>query len=231
MRKLQIRPALSPVVAFLGSLALGIDKLFRRRWPRCAATDLTVSEMKVNEIGEDFEILWNEKLGEGTRLLADRSLEFLRWHYEVPGDRAKTSVLCCRKQGRLFGYLVIRDEAGLANGSRRSLIADMLVKQDDPEILRILIVAAHKHAKQAGSHVLEVQGFPAGIRRLCAQWNPYKRTFPATPFFYRGATPALHKTLSDSAVWYGTPFDGDTTLMPELSDAGEHSQSASLSKP
>jgi len=79
-----------------------------------------------------------------------------------------------------------------------------------------LIVAAYKHAKKAGSHVLEVQGFPANIRRLCAQWNPYSRTFPATPFYYKGATPELHKTLSDGALWYGTPFDGDTTLMPEM---------------
>jgi hypothetical protein len=216
MRKLQIKPALSPVVGILASLALRMDKLFRRRWPRGSAKDLTLSEIKVSEIGEDFEILWNEKLGEGTRLLADRSLEFLRWHYNVPKDGAKTSVLCCRKQGQLIGYLMIRDEAGNANGLRRSLVADMIAKQDDPEIVKALIVAAYKHAKQAGSHVLEVQGFPAGIRRLCAQWNPYSRTFPATPFYYKGAAPALHKTLSDGALWYGTPFDGDTTLMPEL---------------
>jgi len=189
---------------------------FRRRWPRGSAKDLAVSEIKVSEIGEDFEILWKEKLGEGTRLLADRSLEFLRWHYNVPCDGAKTSVLCCRKQGQLIGYLVIRDEAGNANGLRRSLIADMLVKQDDPETLKLLIVAAYKHAGRAGSHVLELQGFPANIRRLCAQWNPYSRSFPATPFYYKGAAPAMHKALSDGALWYGTPFDGDTTLMPEI---------------
>jgi hypothetical protein len=52
--------------------------------------------------------------------------------------------------------------------------------------------------------------------------------FPATPFYYKGATPELHKTLSDGAAWYGTPFDGDTTLMPELPEAAESSQSASL---
>ena len=228
MRKLEIKPSLSPFVGFLGSIALGIDKLFRRRWPRGSAKDLKVSEMKAGEFGEEFEILWNEKLAEGTRLLADRSLEFLRWHYAVPGDGAKTSVLCCRKNGRLFGYLMIRDESGLANGLRRSLVADMLVKQDDPEAVNSLMVAAYNHAKRAGSDVLEVQGFPAGIRSLCSQWNPYNRTFPATPFYYKGAVPALHKTLADGAAWYPTPFDGDTTLMPELSGTAEDSQSANL---
>jgi hypothetical protein len=92
----------------------------------------------------------------------------------------------------------------------------MIARQDDPEIISALIAAAYKNAKRAGSIVMELQGFPSGIRHLCAQWNPYTRTFPATPFYYKGATPALHKTLSDSAPWYGTPFDGDTTLMPEV---------------
>ena len=216
LKKLQVKPSLSPVLGVLGSIAVRIDTVFRGRKPRRPAKNLSVSEMKVSEIAEEFEILWNEKLAEGTRLLADRSLEFLRWHYSVPQDGAKTSFLCCRKDGRLVGYLVIRDETGGANGSRRSLIADMLVKLDDPEILKTLMVAAYKHAKRAGSNVLEAQGFPAGIRRLFLQWNPYSRKFPATPFYYKGAAPAMHKTLADGALWYGTPFDGDTTLMPEL---------------
>jgi len=216
MKKLQIKPALTNVLGPLGAVGVGMDKLLRGRWPRRPAKAFTVSEMKASEIGEEFENLWKEKLGEGTRLLADRSVETMRWHYDLPRDRAKTSVICCRKQGQLLGYLVIRDEAGQTNGSRRSLVADMLARQDDPEILRTLIVAAYKHAKHAGSHVLEVQGFPAHIRRLCAQWNPYMRSFPATPFYYKGAVPALHKTLADGEAWYGTPFDGDTTLMPEL---------------
>jgi len=216
LKKLQIKPALSKIVGAAASIAVGMDKVFRGRYPRSSAKGLIINEIKTNEIGNEFEILWNEKLGEGTRLLADRSLEFLQWHYNVPGDSAKTSVLCCRKEGKLVGYLVIRDEAGNPYGLRRSWVVDMIVKQDDPDILRTLIVAAYKHAKKAGSHVLEVQGFPANIRRLCAEWNPYSRTFPATPFYYKGATPELHKRLSDGALWYGTPFDGDTTLMPEI---------------
>jgi len=216
MKKLQVKPALSKIVGPAASIAVGLDKLVRGRYPRGSANDLTVIEIKPTEIGNDFEILWNEKLAEGTRLLADRSVEFLRWHYSVPDDGAKTSVLCCRKNGQLVGYLVVRDEAGNANGLRRSWVVDMLVKQGQTEIIKTLIAAAYKHGKKAGSHVLEVQGFPANIRSLCAQWNPYSRTFPATPFYYKGANPELHKTLLNGALWYGTPFDGDTTLMPEI---------------
>ena len=230
LKKLQIKPALSPFVGVLGSLALRIDKLLRRRWPRGSAKDLSVSEIKPSEIGEEFETLWNEKLSEETRLLADRSVEFLHWHYDVPADRSRTSVLCCRKNGQLVGYLAIRDETGVAKNLRRSTVSDMIVKQDNPEVVQTLIAAAYKHARKAGSDVFEVQGFPAGIRRLYAQWNPYSRTFTVTPFYYKGASPALHQTLADGALWYGTPFDGDTTLMPEIPDVAEHSQPASLTK-
>ena len=231
LKKLQIKPALSPFVGVLGSLALRIDKLFRRRWPRGSAKDLSVSEIKPSEIARGIR----------------NSVERKTWRGDTPACRSQCGipplalrcprrsvqrrrVLCCRKNGKLVGYLVIRDETGVANGLRRSLVADMIVKQDDPEVVKTLIAAAYKHARKAGSDVLEVQGFPAGIRRLCAQWNPYSRTFPATPFYYKGASPALHQTLSDGALWYGTPFDGDTTLMPELPDAGEHSQPASPPK-
>ena len=53
-------------------------------------------------------------------------------------------------------------------------------------------------------------------------------------YYYRpkpedgSAAPSLHQTLADGALWYGTPFDGDTTLMPELPDVGEHSEPANL---
>ena len=216
MNKLQLSPALSRIVGCPATLAVGIDKLFRRRWPRESAKGLAVSEIKVSEIGKDFEDLWNEKLAEGARLLADRSPETLRWHFEIPGDQAMSRVLCCHKNGRLVGYLVIRDEVSQANGLRRSRVADMLVKQDDPKVLGVLMVSAYEHALQAGSHILEVQGFPASVRRQFARWKPYTRKYPSCPFFYKAASPTLHKMLGDSALWYATPFDGDATLMPQL---------------
>jgi hypothetical protein len=216
MNKLQLRPALSQVVGRLASLAVGIDKLIRRRWPRASAAGFTLSEININEVGKDFEDLWNEKLGEGKRLLADRSPESLRWHFAIPGDRAQTRVLCCHKNGQLAGYLVIRDEASEANGLQRSRVADMLIRQDNPKVLGALMVSAYEHAMQAGSHIFELQGFPASVRRQCTRWKPYMRKYPACPFFYKGATPTLHAMLRESVAWYATPFDGDATLMPQI---------------
>ncbi len=219
IEKLTRRPALVHLGGALASLALGTNKILRRRWPRGSSNLFTVSEICPNEIGDDFEALWNAKLKEGLRLLADRNPTALRWHFEIPQDGGATRVLCCYKNRELLGYAVVRTHLYEATGLRRSFIADMLAKRDDPEVLRALFVAAYGHAKRAGSDILEVMGFPQNIRQVFYQWNPYLRKYPACPFHYKAADPVLHKVLSDGMVWYATPFDGDTTLTPLLSSS------------
>jgi hypothetical protein len=219
-KKLNLKPSLEHLGAMLGSLAVGTDRIVRRRWPRRSSTTLAVTEISVKEIGDDFQALWIEKLSEGPRLLADRSPAVLRWHFGIPGDQGTTCVLCAHKNGELSGYAVIRNDSSQSDGLRRSLVADMLVRQDDQQVSRALLVAAYDHAKQAGSHILEMLGFPHSIRRVCFQWNPYMRKYPSCPFYYKAADPTLHKALSDSSAWYASPYDGDATLMPLRGTSG-----------
>ena len=214
MKMLQLGSAFSLAGATLTSLAVGTDRVIRGRWPRRSSKRMAVSEIGVNEIGDEFHALWMEKLNElPQRLMADRSPATLRWHFDMPGDQGSSRVLCCHKNGELAGYAVIRNEPpNQANGLRRSIIADMLAKHDDPAILEALWVAAYDNAKRSGSHIFEVIGFPQSIRRICSHWNPYLRKYHACPFYYRAADPVLHKTLSDGAMWYASAFDGDRTL-------------------
>jgi len=207
-KDLGLRPTFSRIGGMLASVGVGSDKILRRRWPRRCPTCPAVKEISVRDIGDDFQTLWLEKLNERPRLLADRSPAALRWHFEMP---ANVRVFCCYKNGELVGYAVTRNDQILANGMRRCIIADMLAKRDDPAILRSLWVAAYEQAKHAGSHVLEVLGFPDGIRQVCSEWKPYYFT-SACPFYYKAADPILHRTLLDSMTWYATPFDGDRTL-------------------
>jgi len=216
MEKLQLRPALSSFVGVLASLAVGTDKIVRRRWPRKHSSSLEVKEISVAQIGPDFQAFWTEKLNESAQLLADRSPAALRWHFETPGDRGTTRVLCGYSSGALLGYAVVRSDPTDTPGLRRSIIADMIARKDNPEVLAALCVAAYDQAKQAGSHILEVLGFPQTVRSVCSRWNPYLRKYPACPFYYKAVDPLLHKQLADASAWYASPFDGDTTLMPLL---------------
>jgi hypothetical protein len=214
MRKLQLGPVFSRLGAMFGSFAIKVDGIIRGRKPGRGSTGLTVSESCLSDIGNDFQRLWEQKVSERPhRLLADRSPAALRWHFEIPGDRGTTCVLCCRKNGELLGYAVLRNEPpNEATGLRRSLLADILAKQDDPEVLRALLRGAYEQATRSGSHVLEVLGFPETVRKVCRQSHPYERKYPASPFYYKASDHTIHKLLSDGLLWYASPFDGDTTL-------------------
>ncbi len=213
MKKLQLGHEISTIGSVLASLAIGTSKTLGRRWPRQSLSPSLVNEISIDEIGDDFQALWLQKLNEKPRLLAERSAVALRWHFGIPGDRGLARVLCCYKNRDLVGYAVIRTDTDQETGLRTSIVADLLARNDDPEIVKALCIAAHDHARGIGSHVLELVGLPPSIRSVCSQWGPYTRAYPACPFLYKAADPALQRTLSDGAVWYAGPYDGDTTLI------------------
>jgi hypothetical protein len=212
MKKLELNPSVSEIAGILSSAAIKTDRIIGRRIPRLSTT-FAISKISVNEIGDEFQTLWVKKLNENPRLLTDRSPAALRWHYEIPGDRGSVRVLCCHQNGELTGYAVVRSDVDEQSGLHKSLIADILARQDDPDVVRSLCIAAYDYAKRLGSHVLEVAGFPADIRNVCEQWNPYRRKLPSCPFFYKAADPILRQTLLDANAWYACPFDGDATLI------------------
>lgn len=210
--RLRIKAGLAGATVGPASIAISIDKLFNKRFPRRGPAGFEASEITVGEIGNEFESLWIEKLTEDRRVLADRTPAILRWHFEIPGDKGSARVLCCRRNGKLLGYAVVRNDPQ-PSGRQKSVIADILVLQDDAGVVKTLLVAAYNHAKNGGSYILELTGFPSSIRRACSLSHPYTRKYPGCPFHYKAADRNLHEALSDGAEWYASPFDGDATLI------------------
>jgi hypothetical protein len=215
-KKLNLSRPASYCAGALGSLVLATDQMLRRRRPRRSNSNLTIDKIRANEVGDDFDALWDAKRREGRRMLADRSAAALRWHFDIPGDLSKIDVLSCRGNGELQGYLVVRHEPTPEDGPRRSLVCDILIREDRREVLEALFAAAYDEAKRANSHVIEVVGFPSSLRKILHQWNPYERKLPSCPFHFKAANPELHGMLLDQSVWYAGPYDGDTTLMPAM---------------
>jgi hypothetical protein len=213
MKKLAVKSLLSRAGGALGSLAITADRSFRKRRPKQSLKLPKVTEISAAEIGDEFQALWLDKVSEQTRLLTDRSAAALRWHCEIPGDRGITRVLRCSKNDRLLGYSIVRHEPPDENGLRKSIIVDMLVREDESTVVEALLAAAYGQASCAGSDILEVMGFPENIRRVFAQSRPYQRRYPACPYYYKAADPELHKALSAASAWYASPYDGDATLI------------------
>jgi hypothetical protein len=201
------------VGTFLGSSVLRADTL--RRGPRGHLTNkFGVTEIEVKDIGDEFQALWQRKFTETPRLLADRSPASLRWHFTIPGSSSTAAVLCCHRFERLVGYAIVQHTIDRETGMRRSMLADILVEQDDSSVTETLLEAAYSNAVVSGGHFFEVVGLPRNIRQILMRWNPYVRTYPTDPLIYKTADEALVRTLADENAWYAGPLDGDTTLMP-----------------
>jgi hypothetical protein len=114
----------------------------------------------------------------------------------------------------LVGYAVIREDVDEKAALSRSIVADLLVEKDTPEIVRSLMVAAYKCAAENGSHVLEMMGFPSSIRHALMPWKPYSRQYPSCPFFFKARDKEVQKKLLRESSWYASQFDGDATLWP-----------------
>jgi hypothetical protein len=214
INKLGLDDRLGAIVRELGPLALRGDTVLRRRFPRGQTAKLEVRERKVLEVSEEFLPLWEERVAEKRQVLAFRTPSTLRWHFEIPGSKRTHSVLACHRGSRLVGYLVLSTDNSPPPVFRRSVVADILAAGDDPIVIGRLLVVAYELARNSGSHVLELMGFPKVIRQICAGWRPLSREYPACPFLYRVFDQTLRTELACKDAWYACPYDGDGTLMP-----------------
>jgi len=198
----------------VGGIALRADIALRRRWPRVRPRSLSVTEMRVDDMGADFAAFWATGAQRARALFAKRTPEIMRWHFQAPGSTKLATVLACRKaDGVLAGYAIVRHEPA-KDSLQRSIVADLMTASDDSAIIDALIAAAHRSARRAGSAVLEVLGYPPEIRATLRRWRPYARQYPACPYFFKALDAALQKHLSTPDAWYACPYDGDATLWP-----------------
>jgi hypothetical protein len=209
-RRMGIGSRMTGVGSVLGSLAIKVDISARGRTPRGKPGKFVVIETTVSDLSDEFERFWSAKTNETSRLLAKRTQAIMRWHFDPPESRRIAKVLSCYSGKHLVGYAIVRHDAK----ARHSLLADLMIEDDDPHIVEQLLTASFRSAKTAESQVLEVMGFPEKIRQMLLKLKPYSRKYPACPFFYKARDRALHERLADENAWYACPFDGDGTLWP-----------------
>lgn len=214
LERMGLGSILTGVGSIAASLVLKGDATFRGRLPQSKSKVFSIVETSVSEMGPEFLQLWAEKTNQPKLLMAKRSPEIVRWHFTAPGNRRVTRVLSCYSQGKFQGYIIVRHEGEVSAGLRRSLVADLMLRSEDPHVIEALFAAACNSAKHARSHIIEVMGFPGKIRQMLSRWKPYSREYPACPFFYKARDRALHEKLASEDAWYASPFDGDATLWP-----------------
>ena len=186
--------------------------VFRRATSRSSGAIISVFDP--DQIDKRFDELWESTLRAfPTRLMADRSACSLRWHFgHVNAPERESKVLALSKGGELAGYAVLTREDSARLGLRRMRISDLLARNDDIAVIDHLLVASHDFAFSAGSHTLELVGFPKLVRDRALARKPYAYRVAVTPYWYKARDSQLAQQLVAEDSWYGTPFDGDTSL-------------------
>lgn len=212
LRWKKINPALERISGKLFGILLRGDIAVRKRSPYMITRSTDVGLLDIDDIGDEFDDLWCRKLHEGKRLLSYRTAEVLRWHFEKPVTGHKAKVVCSYVSGKLAGYAVIMREDSTQIGLTRSRIVDIFAERDDPQVIDQLLLASYEYAKDDGSHVLEMIGFPRAIREQFLTCNPYSRKLPSWPYFYKVLNGSVGKQLENEDAWYACSFDGDASL-------------------
>lgn len=213
LRKFHLPPVLSSIACLGLSLVFGTSAFLRGPSRKKFGKQMAVEAITLDAIDQGFLELWRHKTRDNSRLFADRHPDTLKWHFQIPGDRGSVVVLACRQGELLEGYAILRTDTNAQTGLRKSVIADMLVENDNCEIVRLLLSACYERAIKEGSDVLEAQGFPSQMREVFSESRPHSRRYPACPYYFKAADPELQKELDDATAWYACPYDGDTTLI------------------
>ena len=199
----------APAGSLLGPVLDVATRLAGRR-PGAHRAGLEPEEIRLDQIGDEFDDLFERRVAMERRLFASRRAEDLRWHFE-PRPEA-VSVLVVRRSGQLAGYLLMLEEQVPDVDLCRLKVVDWLVQDDDAEILDALLAAAWERGRERGGHVLEVVGFPERLRRRALSARPFRRRYPVHPYFYKARESDLHRALADPRHWYPCLFDGDGCL-------------------
>lgn len=213
LRKRDVRPALATAAGRTLWPALGATLALTHRRPGRRRAGLDPDLLPLSEVDEEFDGLWQRKLGEAPRLYASRQAEDLRWHFEPGAEAGTVAVIRCRRRGRLEGYVVVVRSEAPDIGLVRARVADVLVAHDDESVIDALLATGHEWARGQGCHVFELIGLPSSVRSVAQQSRPFSRTLPTYPFYYKALTAELRTALQLEDAWYPTAYDGDTSLV------------------
>jgi hypothetical protein len=172
-----------------------------------------VRESGLDEVGADFDTLFESVAAADPRLLADRSAACLRWRFGAPW--LDVAILCLRRRQRLCGFAVVEHRVSDRRGLRRARLLDLLVHPGDAGGADALLWGALAHAERRGADLLEASLLPssASARRI-ARGRRLRFVGGARDVFVLAKDRELHGFLAAHAAgaWHLTEFDRDSSI-------------------
>lgn len=199
-----------PSLARLASPAL--QAICALRGSHRSGTEVTVSGFEA--LDARFDGLWIAKRDEHPiRLYACRDARSLRWHFTPHATRGGLRVFTVMTGRDLAGYAISAPDHAPEIGLRRFKLLDLLVRDDDPTMIRALLLQAITAARMDGAHILEAGCIPTRHAAVFDDLRPFSRKLPTWPCFWKALDSPLTATLHQADAWNITPYDGDAALL------------------
>lgn len=186
-------------------------RCFRHRRLRFPGGTLPV--MPVTEFTDEFTQFWEEQK-HAYGVTAIRSRAYLQWRFiDPPLFMGKTTVLACRENGRLLGYVAVMKRLQTVWAAPgRYVVTDVFYDKARPDVLASLMNGAFELTRSEGGSVLEVAIMSAELRAALRSQCPYIPP-PAESWLYWYKAPTQEMAnLCESESWWPSGADGDANL-------------------
>jgi len=162
---------------------------------------------------ERFEEFWRElQIAHPNRMLADRSLSHLQWHFKYALARGRVWIAAITEHSRILAYAVFLRQDNPGIELRRLRLVDFQCLTESADLLRPILLWALQRCRREGLHTLESFACRPEKQAALDSLKPRYRKLPAWMYFYMPCNPEMKEVLSDTSVWDPSQYDGDGSL-------------------
>ena len=212
LRKKGLGKTLSILIARIVIPFIYLEMLFRRRW-----NDFDSDEVEIvspADLTDEIDDFWRYlKISNPNRLLSFRDLEAIQWQFfNVSAATRSPKIFILRRKDVFCGYAIVTRADSEKYGLTRIMINDLIVRDDNPDMIRELVLKVFRYAKNERVALLQMVGFPVPVRSAIDSMHPFLRSVSYYPFLYHAVNPELVDELDKEVVWYASTFDGDSSI-------------------
>jgi hypothetical protein len=190
------------LLSYPAGMALLAKDIAHRVWRRTGAAAVS----RVREFDGRFDRFWQRLRAGSTRLRAVRTRATLQWRFRSNLREASLTILLAERAGEIAGYAILTRRRGSDLEMELIDIADLQAIEDDPLILRELLLAAAQVAQEEGADAVKLMTGTPAKRAAAAALHPLSYRWPVWQLYCR-TTPELGAALATADAWDFSLFD------------------------
>jgi hypothetical protein len=160
-----------------------------------------------------FDDFWEKlKRRNPSRLLAVRSREILRWHFQPALEKRQLWIATVPDGAGIAAYATFDRKDNPATGLRRARLVDFQSLDGSTALLAPVLSWALIKCREEGIHILENTGRWLEDGEFIRRFAPHRRKLPGWTYYYRTNHPRLAEKLQNRCTWAPSLFDGDAGL-------------------